>query len=96
MRDGDNERCLIYVGCNDVTLFAEVTGLTDDVVLPVLQAVDKCRLPIYPWRDAHPVANSYGIRAPDAFQTEVSLDLTIKKLAVVCSDNVPASCVLND
>ena len=79
-----------------MAFFAEVRGLTDDVVLPVLQAVDKCRLPICPWRDAHPVANSHGISAPDAFQTEVPLDLTIKKLAVVCPDNVPASCVLND
>ena len=79
-----------------MALFAKVAGLADDVVPAVLQALDKRCLAICSRRDAHPVAHGHGVGAADTFQAKVSLNLTIKKLAVVSSDNVPASCILND
>ena len=79
-----------------MALLTEVAGLADDVVLAILQTINKRCLSICPRCDANPVANSYGIGTTDTFQTEVSFYLTIKKLAVVSSDNVPASRILND
>ena len=46
--------------------------------------------------DDDPVAYGYGIRAADALQAEVTLDLTINQLAIVRKDGVPAACILND
>ena len=101
MGDSNHKGSLIYIGCNDVTLFAQVAGLADDVVPTIFYLCDikdfflpfaSCPLPLY----LYPVANGYGVGATDTTKAEVALHLTIKKLAVVSSDNVPASRILND
>ena len=44
----------------------------------------------------HPVAHCHRISTADALQTEITLYLTINQLAIVCTDGVPAACILND
>ena len=89
--DGDDEQRLIDVGSQDMALLREVDGLADDVVATVVDA-DNPALVV----DLYTVADGYGIGAADAFQAEVALHLTVKKLAIVRADGVPASRILND
>jgi len=96
---GHNEAGEVNVCGNDMALLGEVRGATDDIIAAVVDFGDKRPTP-FPSRggrgDFHPVTDGDGVGAADAAQTEVALHLTGKKLAVVRSDVVPASCVLDD
>ena len=46
--------------------------------------------------DRNAVADSHGVGTPYAFDTEVALNLTVKQLAIVRADGVPAACILDD
>ena len=89
--DGDDEQRLIDIGSDDVALLGEIDALADDVVTAVVD-VDYPTFVI----DRHPVADGHGVRAPYAFDTEITLDLTIKELAIVGEDGVPATCIFYD
>ena len=89
--DGDDKQRLIDIGSNDMALLGEIDALADDVVAAVVDVDDP---PFVIDRDS--VANGHGIRAPYAFDTEVALDLTIKELAIVGEDGVPATCIFYD
>ena len=99
LADGDDQQSLIDVGCKDMTLLGEVNAFADDVVLTVLNLRNKTS-PTPARRewslDGHAVTHGYRISAANAPQTEISLDFTIKQLAIVTKDGVPASCILND
>ena len=71
-----------------MTLFRKVDALPDDIVATILNLCDEV-----PFRDTDTIAYSHRIRAPYASQTEVSFHFTIKQLAIVCLDGVPAACV---
>ena len=73
-----------------MTLFREVDTFANDVVATVFNA-DNPTFIIH----LDPVANSHRIGATDTFQTEVTLYLTIKQLAIVCANGVPTACILN-
>ena len=82
-----------------MALLGEVDALADNVVAAILNLGDEgSPFPVLPrgGGDADPVAYGHRIRAPYATQTEITLDLTINKLAIVRTDDVPASCILND
>ena len=86
---GDDEKSLVDVGRNDMALLGEVDALADNVVATVVDVGN----PTF-GINSHTVAYGYGIGAPDAFDTEITLDLTIKELAIVGKDGVPAPCIL--
>ena len=88
---GDDEQCLVDIGSDDVALLGEIDALADDVVTAVVDVDDPTFV-----IDRHTVADGHRVRAPYAFDTEITLYLTIKKLAIVRKDGVPASSVLND
>ena len=96
--DGDDEQCLIDVGSEDVALLGEVDALADDVVA----AVFDFRYPTsYLWSltthlygDA--VAHGHRIGRAYSLDAEIALHFTIKELAIVRQDGVPASSILND
>ena len=96
--NGNHEDSLIDIGRNDVTLLGEVDALADDVVAAILNLGDEGDPLAASSRrdDDDPVAYGYGIRAADALQAEVTLDLTINQLAIVRKDGVPTACILND
>ena len=57
----------------------------------ILRAVARLRR-----RKCDSITHSNRIRAANASQTEISLDLTINQLAIVRQDGVPAACILYD
>jgi hypothetical protein len=82
-----------------MTLLGEVDTLADDIVATVLYLGNKgSPLPVLSGGrgEAYPVAYCNRICAPYATQTEITLDLTINKLAIVRTDGVPASSILNN
>ena len=87
----NHQQCLVDIGCQDVALLREVDGLTNDVVATILDF----RNPILVvHRDA--VAYGHRIRRADSLDAEIALYLTIKQLAIVRQDGVPATSILND
>ena len=74
-----------------MTLLREVDTLTDNIVTTILDAGDPAFF-VY----LYPVAYSHGIGSTDTLQTEVTLYLTIKQLAIVRSNGVPTACILYD
>ena len=93
--DSDHQESLIDISRNDMTLFGKVDTLADDIVPTVLNVSNKgCTFGIC--HNSDPITHSNRIRAADAFQTEIPLDLTINQLAIVRQDGVPAACILND
>ena len=89
-----DKESLVYVCRNDVALLAQVLRLTDDVVVTVLDGVDKgCALLVT--NDLHTVAHSHRIGAAYALEAEVALYLAVHNGAVVGLHRVPAACVLN-
>ena len=89
--DSNDEQSLIDISGNDMTLLGEVDALADNVVATVIDVGN----PTF-GINSHTVAYGYGIGTPDAFDTEITLDLTIKELAIVGKDGVPATCILYD
>ena len=75
----------------DMTLLREVDTLANDVVATVLNTD-------YPTFIIHfyPIAHGNRISGADTLQTEVTLYLTIKQLAIVRLNGVPTACILND
>ena len=87
---GDHQEGLIHIGGDDMTLLGEVDALADDVVAAVLDRRDKAPIKLYP------VAHGHRVSRANALQSEITLYLTIKQLAIVCLDGVPTACVLYD
>ena len=87
----DNQQSLVDVGSEDVTLLGEVDGLADDIVLTILYL----RNPAFVV-DGDMVAHGHRISGADSLDAEIALHLTIKELAIVRQDSVPASCILNN
>lgn len=90
LHDGDHQECLIHVCCDDMALLGEVDAFSDDVIPAVFNLHNKTIA------DLNVVAYGYGVRTPYATQAEVAFYLTINKLAIVRTDGVPASCILDD
>jgi len=86
----DHQEGLIYIGRNDMALLGEVDALADDVVAAILDRRDKAPIKLYP------VAHGHRVSRANALQSEISLYLTIKQLAIVCLDGVPTACVFYD
>jgi hypothetical protein len=88
----------IHIGSYYVALLGEIGGFAYDVVAAVkdfryhthLSGIGLCGY------DTHSVAHGNGVGTAYSLQAEVALYLTLEKLAVVQTDNVPASCVLDD
>ena len=82
-----------------MALLGEVDAFADDVVLPVLNLRNKTS-PTPARRewslDGHAVTYGYRVSATNASQPKISFDFTIKELAIVTEDGVPASCILNN
>ena len=97
---GDNQESLIDVSGQDMTLLRQVDALADDVVAAIVDIGNPADpLLTSPRRGRgkrYTVANRHGIGTPDAFYPEVSLHLTVKQLAIVRADGVPATCILDD
>jgi hypothetical protein len=89
--NGDNEQCLVNIGCQNVALLREVDAFADDVVLAILNL----RNPAFVV-NCDPVAYGHRIRRADSLDTEIALYLTIKELAIVRKNGVPASSILNN
>ena len=90
-----------------MALLRQVDALADDVVAAVVDVDNPSSLLsplstlLFPLSsllslDSHAVADSHGVGAPYAFDTEVALNLTVKQLAIVHADGVPAACILDD
>ena len=89
----NDEKRLVYVGCDDVALLAQVLRFAYDVVLAVAYGCDECRVlavELY----LHMVAHSHRIGAADAFQTEVSLYLALHNAAFDGLHRIPAAGIL--
>ena len=83
-----------------MALLRQVDALADDVVAAVVD-VDNPSSFLSPLStllslDRNAVADSHGVGTPYAFDTEVALNLTVKQLAIVRADGVPAACILDD
>jgi hypothetical protein len=74
-----------------VALLREVNTLTDDIVLAILYL----RNPAFVV-NCNTVTYGHRIRRANSLDAEIALHLTIKELAIVCEDGVPASSILND
>ena len=74
-----------------MALLGEVDTFADDVVATIFDFR-------YPTAVTHTDAVAYCHRIGGAysFDTEIALHLTIKELAIVRQNGVPASCILND
>ena len=93
--DGDNEQCLIDIGGDDMALLREINTLANNVIASVTDVGDEgCALLVGDNR--HTITDGDRVSATDTFQAKVALHLTIKKLAIVREDGVPASCIFND
>ena len=90
--DGDDKERLVYVGCDDMALLAEVLRLAYDVVAAVADGSDKRALLIEDY--LHTVAHSHRIGAAYALEAEVALYLTVHVLALVGADRIPTAGVL--
>ena len=73
-----------------MALLGKVDALADDVVTAILNLGDPAII------HHHTITHCHGVRAPNAFDAEVTLHLTIKQLAIVHKDGVPTACILND
>ena len=74
-----------------MTLLGEIDALANDIVTTVFN-VDNPTFVV----DRNTVSDSHRVRTPYAFDTEITLDLTINQLAIVREDGVPAACILDD
>ena len=74
-----------------MALLGEVDALSDDVVAAILNLSNPIALS---YRDA--IAYSDRIGRANSLDAEIALHLTIKELAIVRQNGVPASCILND
>jgi hypothetical protein len=78
-----------------MALLGEIDTFTDDVVSTVLNLCNKgCSILVR--SDSHTISYGNRIRASNTSQTEITFHLTIKQLAIVKADGVPAACILND
>ena len=91
LADGDDEQCLVDIGCQDMALLGQVDRLADNVVPAILYFINPVA-----FTQCHTVADGHGVGAAYALQAEVALYLAIKQLAIVCQDGVPAARILND
>ena len=89
--NGDDQQGLVDISREDMALLGEVDAFADDVVL----AVGNLRDPAF-FIHSDPVANSNGVSGADSLDTEIALHLTIKELAIVRQNGVPASGILNN
>ena len=89
LADGDNQKCLVDVRCQDVALLREIDALADDIVA----TIGNLRNPIA-FSHGDTVANGHRISRADSLNAEIALHLTIKELVIVRQNGVPASCVL--
>ena len=76
-----------------MALLGEVGSPSDDIIAAVSYLHYESCFAIGPRCDAHTVAYSHGIGAANTLQAEVPFHLTLKSLAAVRQDHVPASCV---
>ena len=88
---GNDQQRLVDIGSEDMALLREVDGLTDDVVLTILNF----RNPVA-FTHSDTVAHSHRISRADSLDAEIALYLTIKELVIVRTDGVPASGILNN
>ena len=102
--DGDQQECLIDVGGNNMTLFGEVLGATDNIVLSVFdfrnEGAPRQAQPLDRLGDrkiyGDTITDGDGVGGADAFEAEGSFDFTINQLAIVRQDGVPAASIFND
>ena len=88
---GNDQQSLIDIGSQYMALLGEVDAFANDIVLAVLNL----RNPVaFTHSDA--IAHGHWIGRADSLDAEITLHLTIKELAIVRQDGVPASCILND
>ena len=93
--DSDHQQGLIDVGGEDMTLFTEIRRLSDNIITPILNSRNKSRTFLI-GDNFHMITHSHRIGTADALQSEITLDFTFDKLAIVSFDGVPASCIFDD
>ena len=91
LRDSNDKQCLINIRCKDVALLRQVDAFADDVVLAVVYFCNPIAV-----THSNPITYSNRIRGANSLDAKIALYLTIKELAIVRQDGVPASSILND
>ena len=95
--DCDNQKKLIHVGRNDLTLLGEIGGFTDDVVFAGFNFINDptsatwsrfILLDLIPDSVAH--GNRIGGSHP--FHAQLPLDTAVNHFIVIVFDRIPASC----
>lgn len=93
--DGDDKRYLVDVSGEDMTLFAQVRGTTDDVVPPLFDLLDPVGA-IGERLYFHEVPDGYRIGTTDASDAEIALDMTLRIRTIVQPNDVTAARRFND
>ena len=91
---GNNQKSLINIRCNDMTLLAQILRLTYYIVSTFLDGINERRtflIADYP----HPVANSNRICTADSLQTEIAFYLAFHNFTIISLHSVPATCVFD-
>jgi hypothetical protein len=100
--NGHHQKGLVDIRRKDMTLLREIDALADNIIPSVLNLCNEhpSRWSPLPFGEAqgevYPVSHSDGVRAANAFQTEIPFDFTIKQLVIVRQDGVPATSILNN
>ena len=71
MIDRNNQCRLVYISRKYMTLFAEISGATDDIITALLYLANPMRA-IFLYFDFHKIAYSYGIGTTDATDAEIA------------------------
>ena len=103
MSNGHNKHDIVDSRREDMSLFREVAGSSDDVVASFLNLGDK-GTPIAVWHYCHMVAYSHRIGSSQAFEAEVALDLAwyeglsfiAQPFYLVNLDQIPATSISDD
>ena len=88
----NNQKNLIHIGRQNMTLLGEIGSLADHVVLTVFNLGDESRGLIVRRLGqgyTHPVAHSHRIGAADALQSEIPFYFRINGTTVISEDGVP-------
>ena len=90
MVDGNDKRYLVDVSSQDMALFAQISGLADDVIFPILNFRDPfgtiCQRLYF-----DKIAYRYRVCATNTADAEIAFDMTFRIRTIVHANDVTAA-----